>query len=430
MADHDDDDDGGRRLPVHRLPRGVAVYPPETDPDHERGAFLLRTDRLAIATEHLDRARRLLARIGVDLDVTRVRCADDRDAEEVRGASELGVSIVDVPEQQTVPDVVTFLVRRGVRSSPIHVHTLSWHILLSPATFPVPAAPPPWAESLPRETAENAVIVGVADSGAGPHPALDGILDRRSDADPTDVAPADGRLDLDAGHGTFVAGLIAARAYAGGAPQRAVRVLARRVLNSMGVVDDVGLANVIVSLAPLVDVLCLPLGGYAMQDQSSLHLDAALAQAYESNPDLVVVAAAGNQASDRVFWPATFKRVVAVATFVGGARACFSNYGQWVDCCAPGVDVVSTFPAWNGPLDTRWADVPNPGGCQFPPFDPGASGAFTGWARWSGTSFSAPVVAGAIAAQIADGTPAIAAAAMITHDPAAPTIPGIGRAVR
>ncbi|HUF99832.1 MAG TPA: hypothetical protein VMM60_17020, partial [Ilumatobacter sp.] len=58
--------------------------------------------------------------------------------------------------------------------------------------------------------------------------------------------------------------------------------------------------------------------------------------------------------------------------------AAFTNYGPWVDACAPGVGIVSTF------------------------FDLGDQarldgGDFDGWAIWSGTSFAAPVVAASIA---------------------------------
>ena len=63
---------------------------------------------------------------------------------------------------------------------------------------------------------------------------------------------------------------------------------------------------------------------------------------------------------------------------VGGldvtGRAAFSNFGPWVDACAPAVDVVSTF----------FTDFPG----------------YNGWAAWSGTSFAAPKVAGVIAREM------------------------------
>ncbi|NED51479.1 peptidase S8 and S53 subtilisin kexin sedolisin, partial [Micromonospora aurantiaca] len=52
----------------------------------------------------------------------------------------------------------------------------------------------------------------------------------------------------------------------------------------------------------------------------------------------VVVACAGNAATDRPFWPAAMKPVIGVAALDGADRAWFSNHGWWVDACAQGVD--------------------------------------------------------------------------------------------
>lgn len=59
----------------------------------------------------------------------------------------------------------------------------------------------------------------------------------------------------------------------------------------------------------------------------------------------VLVAAAGNNGNNTLFYPAAYVNVIAVAaTDRNDARATFSNFGTWVDVAAPGVDILSTIP--------------------------------------------------------------------------------------
>ena len=107
----------------------------------------------------------------------------------------------------------------------------------------------------------------------------------------------------------------------------------------------------------------------------------------------VVVVAAGNS---RERFPAEHLApdsdltVVVGALDLGGRPAWFSS-SDYVQLWAPGVDVLSSFVYWNGPaaMDPLVDDVPLV-----------ASGPFAGWARWDGTSFAVPAVAGAIATAI------------------------------
>lgn len=58
----------------------------------------------------------------------------------------------------------------------------------------------------------------------------------------------------------------------------------------------------------------------------------------------LVVFAAGNDAIANGA-PANYEKVIAVGAIASdGTRADFSNYGDWVDICAPGVDILSTVP--------------------------------------------------------------------------------------
>jgi subtilisin family serine protease len=102
--------------------------------------------------------------------------------------------------------------------------------------------------------------------------------------------------------------------------------------------------------------------------------------------DLVLVAAAGNNSSPWQFWPASFDWAVGVGSLDRDGRvSSFSNWGDSVDVFALGRNVVNAFP--NGTYVCH--ETPNRGDKRV----------FDNWlARWSGTSFAAPVVTGRIAA--------------------------------
>ena len=59
----------------------------------------------------------------------------------------------------------------------------------------------------------------------------------------------------------------------------------------------------------------------------------------------IVIFAAGNDAI-AMGAPAEYDKVVAVGSVASdGSRSSFSNYGDWVDVCAPGTNILSTMPA-------------------------------------------------------------------------------------
>lgn len=196
------------------------------------------------------------------------------------------------------------------------------------------------------------------------------VVDSGSDVDALDEN-ADGELDTQAGHGTFVVGL--AQRVAPGMPTEQ-----QKVLDSMGFGDDLsvclGLAE---AEAPVVN---LSLGGYTGGNRAPRALRHALRTLGQTR---VIVAAAGNNASDRPFWPAAFKEVVAVAAYDSRTQeaAGFSNFGEWVDVSAPGVRLRSCFV--DGTRENASGEV-----------------TFDGWAAWSGTSFAAPLVAAEIARRV------------------------------
>jgi hypothetical protein len=256
--------------------------------------------------------------------------------------------------------------------------------------------------------------VGVLDSGivlrdGQPHPWLDGRVefDPARHEDPLDVLEPHGMLDEADAHGTFVAGLVLRHA-----PRARVRVA--RILFD-GAADELEVAAGILELAsdPAVKVINLSFGEYAHGDVAPVALECALGRV---PPQTVVVASAGNYGRRRPCWPAAFKRVIAVgavqrrAPVTGGlpARASWSNHGWWVDACSTGVSVLSTF-------------------CEFEESGFPSAQTFTNWARWSGTSFAAPIVAGRIAAEaITNNISPQEAAYRIVLAPGLPYVPDLG----
>ena len=186
-----------------------------------------------------------------------------------------------------------------------------------------------------------------------------------------------GRLDEQAGHGTFITGIIRQLC-----PDAVIHH--RGVLTSYGDGDD---ASVIAAIERALlaahdyDVAVAAFGTYGVGDERP-PLAGAVRRLL---PDSLVVASAGNDATSRPYYPAALPGVIGVGALDQGSRARFSNFGSWVDACAPGVDVVSTF---FDDFDERCACCGS------------VTQQYRGWARWSGTSFAAPKVAGAVAQEM------------------------------
>ncbi len=232
-----------------------------------------------------------------------------------------------------------------------------------------------------------------------------GLLDR--DVPDSD---ADRELDPAAGHGTFIAGLIQRVS-----PGAVVEV--RKVIEPLGQGIEQKIATAIstLPLAPAPGaVLNLSFGGQVLEEAPLL---AAAIRTAQGN-GYVVVASAGNDGTCRPTYPAAFAGVVGVGAVGPHGPAPFSNYGHWVRACAPGVDLVSTFFKSFAGQGERIA----PGGAD--PDD------FAAWARWSGTSFSAPLVSGALVRHAKlHGIPLDEAVEYVVDDPALMRIPDLGTVV-
>ena len=145
----------------------------------------------------------------------------------------------------------------------------------------------------------------------------------------------------DHGHGTHCAGIIAATINngIGIAGMAQVRIMAEKGLNSGGSGSASDLADAIIHAVDQgADILSNSWGSFFY---SNLIHDAV---GYARDHGVLVVAAAGNDASSMKHYPAAYDEVVAVtATDQSDDPASFTSYGKWVDVAAPGVDIYSTY---------------------------------------------------------------------------------------
>ncbi|WP_371481473.1 type VII secretion-associated serine protease mycosin [Kitasatospora sp. NBC_00315] len=234
------------------------------------------------------------------------------------------------------------------------------------------------------------VLVAVIDTGvdntnpqlAAPGKVVNGgSLLRGKDKVPV---PGDGTTDT-VGHGTKVAGIIAAapRAESGfvGLAKDA-SILAIRQNDSEGNGDVDSLVQAIKTAITMgAKVINISQDVRADKDDGTFGGYPELKDAIElaEKSKVVVVASSGNDGKEGPTYPAAFLSVLAVgASNRNNERADFSQYGDFVDIAAPGVDMLSTVPKGGQCLD-------------------------------NGTSFSAPYVAGVAALLVGehpDWTPA------------------------
>ncbi|MGZ8753246.1 MAG: S8 family serine peptidase [Acidimicrobiia bacterium] len=226
-------------------------------------------------------------------------------------------------------------------------------------------------------TSSPALVVAVIDSGVdGTHPDLSGqVLTGMSLVSGAPTAADDN------GHGTHVAGIIAAmtnnsvgvRGAASG-----VRILPIKALNSSGSGTYSTIATAItIAVSQGAKVINMSLGGTV----PSTIFDAAVANANANG--VTVVAAAGNNGAsgNPASFPGATPGVIAVGAVTSTLdRASFSTCGAYVDLAAPGAGILSTVPG-------------------------------SGYASWGGTSMASPFVAAA-AAVIESAHPACTPAAI------------------
>lgn len=212
-------------------------------------------------------------------------------------------------------------------------------------------------------------------------------------------------IPFEAGHGTFVAGV--ARSMA---PRASVYVGNHFTMTGGALEYEVtrGLEELIGNQEP--HVVNVPAGGYTRKDLPPL----SFSDFHRRHEDITLVAAAGNDSTDRPFWPAAFDWAIGVGALGADEQnlAYFSNHGGWVNVYALGEGLVNAYATG---VYTY----------HEPPKRP-TQQVFRGMARWDGTSFASALVSGLIVAEIArGGGPARDAARRVLD--AARVIRGVGR---
>ena len=180
------------------------------------------------------------------------------------------------------------------------------------------------------------VTIAVLDTGAASgHPALQnhlvaGFSLLSNTAAAEDIA--DGATNASAGHGTMIAGLMAALA-------PGAKILPIRVLNGDGVGTAFTVAQGIdYAVKHGANIINLSL----TSTTSSQIMAQAVADAQQAG--VLIVAAAGNSDSAQAVYPAAYPGVLAVSSVdASGVKSAFSNFGAFVSVSAPGDAIASAY---------------------------------------------------------------------------------------
>jgi subtilase family protein len=329
-----------------------------------------------------------------------------------------GVTLLTLADPQpTVQEALAEIDRqlgRGI-ATPDHVLTVApGEGIICPATEPQPAYED--VEPYPSVRHDNGgagVLIYLADTGL-----LDGAVTAHSwlrgvhadDVDPLPPMLPGGLQPIPAytGHGTFVAGVM-----------RAMAPAAEIVVSNAFSIAGSHLESELVTrledeLRRGVDIFHLSIAARSRHDLPLIAFREWLNRLHHSKGS-ICIAPAGNDGHRRPNWPAAFPGVIAVGALGSDwhSRASFSNFGGWVDVYAPGRDLVNAYATGTYT-------------CHVAPYS-GQTREFYGMAKWSGTSFSTPIVTGLIAARMSrTGENAAQAAAALLSEARSQAIPGVG----
>lgn len=319
-------------------------------------------------------------------------------------------------------DLASSLRKKGLSVSVNYMTPLGGRVKAVAGPENTEGAKPEFSKDAASDSQESPVRVVIIDTGVHGRARSDGWLEDLETDDNGEVLDdsppgGDGFLDLAAGHGSFCAGIVQQIV-----PEAGITVY--NPIDSDGFVDELKVA---IELVRSVRegfgdgksvIVNLSFGTETADDERPVALEIALEiideASREAGREALVVAAAGNFGNDRECYPAAFPTVTAVAALTQNlSPAVWSTRGAWVDVCTIGEGVRSTFvPGTESPVTDPRREV-------FPD---------NAWALWSGTSFAAPQVTGAIAKIALEEQVTLAEAKRRLLD-GAPSIPLYGKQV-
>ena len=370
----------------------VAVFPDDWPDGPSEAEYLYRTDKLVVRAEDADTA----------LENSRGRgVAINRDDIELAGAARLDVTGLGGDGASLRQELS--LLQGELGEDRVGLDGLLFACIHSCAAIE-PQEPGTGAAAMPGvqdglvagDSLSNhgdGVHVRILDTGLVAEPVQTWMQGVTGDPDTAvDSARDAGRpIPQDGGHGTFTAGCVRVAA-----PQAKVHVVnAAKLITSkanadtLGAIFDSDLAALMwteLSNSEVPDILVVNFAGTTPGDQPPVALTALFEGVIRDLLEhLVIFCPSGNEGDDRVTWPAAFPWVEAVGALgANGRRASFSNDGSFVKVYAPGENFTNAYA--EGEYQTLWAM-------------PSETREFHGLARWGGTSFSTPLVAGLVAAR-------------------------------
>lgn len=260
-----------------------------------------------------------------------------------------------IGQQLTKPGVAHVEMNQIVRATAFNDTYNAYQWALKPPT--AASTSRLWADKIYAQTKGSPTsVVAVLDSGVeANHPDLKGRVLTTYNA----TSDYEDHIYDYCGHGTHVAGIIAAVAnnrmgVAGLSPRTLIRPV--RVLGDdcTGYEDDVA-EGIMWAAQHGVKVINMSLGAYEPTYAEQSAVDWAIKH------NVMVVAAIGNEGDGTANYPARYPGVVSVgASDQAGRRAPFSNVNG-VDVVAPGVQILSTVPPYSG-LPGELGDACDPSG--------------------------------------------------------------------